>query len=858
MSRFNQATPIPRQGIAESFDTPGIVPQPGVSPGAEQAQQLIDALDAGTESIGVAADVLRQQQRIDERFRKEQEALDAGLASRHARLDLPELNQQVQKGELMPGEGEDPSDFAVQVVEERTEGMPEAYRQRYSEMIAPRLTDAILDKRQRVQREADQEHAQLTLENIASSDSPEQIGEAVQAFSNLTDDRYDQRDIERAVLVPALETAATQGDEQRFQWIKDRLGDRFPDAQQEAETALQRARQQRQTAANDRLEQQFNRLIERPNWTQEQAENLIDGSDATSVQRNRMRRQLQSIQERRRGVTHDRHLDTLLDTARNGPDDLAGFSERVNSLGNLDPSDPRALSHNEIQKVRGVLDDQFLARQQATVNERAFNAAMNGRLDTITGDVRVQTPSGEARTLSVDRPAVMRQVDQAIRQQTFSEIAGVPLQSAEEMSDGERSMAENLSLLRQTRMRKRNGQFDGAAASQLNSLGKITNPTDFIETGRQDGFTEEATAWFHRFRAMEAVEPTFVEEALDNDAYRFWRNAKTFFELSPDVDTPQKAMLRAAQAEKRMLGEEEPFSAMTEAEFSEHRESVIRDFWFSIDPSMEDIKNRGEVEQRLFELASAKKQATGLSSAEALKQSAKDLRSKHIAVNGYLMFVGDERLPAQIRQGNPADRMRRMTRFAARRFVEQNPDSDITENNAVLRPMPGRRGLWVLQNGNDPPGSLPLDEAFDGQTAGDGLPTAAFTASEINELFEANEQVILDGAVGDLSGREFDAVFEDRLERAGLTTTTTVQGMIGPFAGQTFSRTDPTAPSQLTEQQRAERQRILRNLVERYQRAGLGDQIPGEVRRELGMEGGFPEDQAGEMSRTLMETTGGF
>ncbi len=186
--RRNRLPDTQLPGVTERLATPGLDIPPPVSPGAQVADQLLTAfssLNGASAAIirqrAYEASVQEERDRVAKANAREVEIADRGLANQHAGQDLPELVSKIDRGEVVPEEGESVRDFVSRIAREGTEGQSQAYIDQRVSRIGDNLATALQQRRDKIKNQAEADNAALAIHSIDGASDPAAFAEAVSA-----------------------------------------------------------------------------------------------------------------------------------------------------------------------------------------------------------------------------------------------------------------------------------------------------------------------------------------------------------------------------------------------------------------------------------------------------------------------------------------------------------------------------------------------------------------------------------------------------------------------------------------------------------------------------------------------------
>lgn len=234
---------VPRTGITQSLQAPGVTPDQPLSRGAQMAQEMMGVMGLTAAAANQAANFARMTQALDQQAQR----FIAGQSTLQARTDLPGILGQVQNGEIVVAEGMEVADFASQYLDQLTADMTPAQADAYRRVIQPQLAAALQAKQQQDIDDARAEMLGLLAESNIVAESPAEIranlDEARQRFPGL-----DETQLLASLVMPAARSAAQHGDAVRLEAALDVLGDRFPAERLKLQAEFEQGIEQRRRA----------------------------------------------------------------------------------------------------------------------------------------------------------------------------------------------------------------------------------------------------------------------------------------------------------------------------------------------------------------------------------------------------------------------------------------------------------------------------------------------------------------------------------------------------------------------------------------------------------------------------------
>lgn len=163
--------PIPRMGITESLNAPGVIPV-GADDRSARIAQMFDAALAATGSIvGTLAVEDRRQQIEQERADAEAKQIDYGHGTYAARLKAPTVVQDILDGKEQPPPRVGMDDWVQSTVDKYASDMSPAFREAYAKQIGPAMVDAWTKRSEGVNEQA-RVTVNTSILSGAATDSP--------------------------------------------------------------------------------------------------------------------------------------------------------------------------------------------------------------------------------------------------------------------------------------------------------------------------------------------------------------------------------------------------------------------------------------------------------------------------------------------------------------------------------------------------------------------------------------------------------------------------------------------------------------------------------------------------------------
>lgn len=242
-----------RTGITESLRAPGVVAAPPTVSGTANLLAQFDQAIGLTGQLASGIDTTIQRQRaMDERTQRAQDQIDQGAAFVDVSTDLIKDADQINELDLdyfveLNEAGQDFETIADSIFDIRTQGMSDAYKQRYIQAFKPRYVAALRDRREALVSEARDESISKLYNIVPDAMNVEEI-QGVLDSVRAVDPSISELEAKAPLVDIALELAA-KGDEQGMQRVLDVLGDDFRNEQSKVNrqlTAVQKSVQAQQ------------------------------------------------------------------------------------------------------------------------------------------------------------------------------------------------------------------------------------------------------------------------------------------------------------------------------------------------------------------------------------------------------------------------------------------------------------------------------------------------------------------------------------------------------------------------------------------------------------------------------------
>lgn len=494
MSRFDSGNRLvaaarnrsPLRGVGGGrqvgLNAPGVVPVQSQSDGARLADEALAALRGfGGLANQIGAQASRRAAQVKEE-RVEFEAVHRGEAAVNAQTELAELLDQIEARELTL-DGETAQEAAERMVADRVKGQVGAYADQYRKIALPRIVAAFVQQERGIQDEAKRDidtgfHA--VVENAADPRDLQRVVFDAQSVLGLSETEAVGR-----YGIAALNHAAATGDRDKFQWVSEFIGDRFPAERLKAQNTLD--------AVADRAERERRNEAEQGFYTR-----LYDEAPVESLRE-----------------YIDKHRGALGDEAAVR---LRGFIDRH--------------EQERLDTERKVAAAQQVERFEASVYEAATQAALNSQASLAFLAI-------EDAVLPADQSLDGR--EHAI---PASEIRERAITAAMEQVERLSASPEE-ALSRQVGLLARTGQTFGFWERVLHA-GYTSGAAAFVDEEGPIPPTPALTAGFDLYKRLEAVSQPIALQHAKSDAGMFYKIA-SLTERYTGAESPE-ALARAMRA----------------------------------------------------------------------------------------------------------------------------------------------------------------------------------------------------------------------------------------------------------------------------------------------------------------------
>ena len=644
--RQNRGGALPRQGIVDRLQTPGLVSLPAVDTSriTYLAQGLKDALGITAEitnQLGNEAVRQRRQEENDlatmqhdaEVSASRTEILEHGAAAKDGSLDIVALQQALQDRKITLRPGDDPVQAAKDWVSSQTAGRSTAYKAKFEDVAqahAARLFAA--------SQEADQTKARAELTAVGrdaaiASDTPEDLAATEQQFYKLNP-RGTQTDWLEQWVKPAILARAVQGgtddDKATLDSFMDVLGDRLPDVKAKAEAE----------------------------WQQANTNEL----------------------RRKNGVFNDDIA--RLELADASPQTMIDYAQNEASNGRVDP-EVAARVVNAQRTREGQIVNQSAKQQADAVFNAEFSKIVTAALPEmdggayIGGDRTIHVPPTKGHPDGQDFEVKDKDIVEAARQQRWA------LFDKEAPPNDPATAGRNLSL-------KLNWLKNVPTAVDPQIVGALTGVSGMFGPDSDPAkLPPKALEAFTLYRQIDAQAPGVLHSGHIKD------EDKLFFQAATDYAdnlrmTPQQAMIAASQQQRsKALHNERPPISRTE------NKTIIR-----AASSVPNIKNDAEARETIAHIADLQRAVSPFTDQQAVDYAVKVFNDRFKAINGYWVNVG---LHPEARDQETIDAVGRV---AIDQFLNDNPSlkSDKAQSLYTLAPIRGGDGWRVVDMNGVPVG----------------------------------------------------------------------------------------------------------------------------------------------------------
>ena len=221
---------IERTGITESLGAPGIAAIGNDSADANLLAQFDQALGIAGQFANQAETTMVRERLKDERAQAAQDQIEQGQASIDVSVDLAQDADRLQDTGLdffaeLGQSGQSLEDYVDVLFEQRTEGMSDAYKQRYEQSFKPRYISGLLARRRQLQEEAKIEVIGALGNSLAGARSAEEMRAIMESMKTMDPDINVLE--QKAPLISIGLEAAARGDDQQAKAVLDVLGNDY-------------------------------------------------------------------------------------------------------------------------------------------------------------------------------------------------------------------------------------------------------------------------------------------------------------------------------------------------------------------------------------------------------------------------------------------------------------------------------------------------------------------------------------------------------------------------------------------------------------------------------------------------------
>lgn len=227
-------------GIDQTLNAPGVVAVP-LTEGQTAASELAKVLGLTNVIANDVTQINRQAQHeaeretneLDREAEKKQAELDRALEKKHREIELadrgqarlsagtflPEIERQIESGELLPEPGQSDEDFARSIIAPRGEGLSEAFKTELEESAVPNLMRARARRREVLRAEAIDQNQKLMLASVGGMATAKSLEDAVvQLRSN--NSKLSDGAARALVFSEAAQAAEAMGGKDGAKWLE--------------------------------------------------------------------------------------------------------------------------------------------------------------------------------------------------------------------------------------------------------------------------------------------------------------------------------------------------------------------------------------------------------------------------------------------------------------------------------------------------------------------------------------------------------------------------------------------------------------------------------------------------------------
>lgn len=495
-----------RTGITERLLAPGVVPIGPQSASANLIAQFDQALGVSGQFANQVTATLERERIKDERTQATQDRIDAGRASIDSRVDLAQdLDNLSDKGldwyAELEQSGKSVEDYADDLIGLRTEGMTDAYRERYESLYKPAIVSNLLGKRQQLEA-TEQDELFKDMADVLAVALDGQIGSIGEAEAILGDMRTlfpDMSEVDiTAPLVHIGFEAAQRGDDGAVERVTALLGNHHVTDQQRMQRMLTAKAKEVNATRVGNIEDMLQSSIE----ANEPAESIlarIDNfeDDLPQLSVTRLRNRLAARERGKVDAEQGAHLNTV---------------DRNVTLGLHPDNDPNATAQSIIEDMFRPSDDpqfipaskgrELLGRLEQGLKTSAYRLAVESKL---AGDNSLPL------TASYDTA-----IDQAFADRGL--VDAIPTENGQALIRGIRDPAK--------------------FAFASDKAGRVTNGARAVIAAGLAGDQEQAFQAAEAYVALHRQNPALAEQVVQNMEGKAKLRARFLLARLPQSSTP--------------------------------------------------------------------------------------------------------------------------------------------------------------------------------------------------------------------------------------------------------------------------------------------------------------------------------
>jgi hypothetical protein len=548
-------------GIQRSLAVPGLVTSPPVSQAADLLAETLRALQGGAavfqqySQIEIDAARERERQQVEqerrqreilaqqEREDREAEVADRGLASRAARNFLPDIQAQIAREEIRPGEGRTVGDTIESLVLNRIDGQSPAYADQFRDIVEPALSQAFASQEARIRTRVERENLVFIGESLATQTDAAKARAMFESerskFPTLSDTEYLASTAGSAMLIHAA-----SGIRKGVAAMRAIIGNRLPEERARADADLVRAEIQEKARIADEYRQGI-------------ADLYVKGAPFDVIEE-----QIRKGEGTQEPTLIKQHLDDL--------------------------SSRRDRSVNESRRAAvAAFDDAAIdeAIRGAAVDSRS--AIWTGGLANVT-DRKVERPDGTV--LTIPASTIRSRAIEYAMSQIAAENAPRDNSPQEIVASQQRTLARQVEYLGE------NGETYEPWTRTMNA-GRLAGLSSFRATAGKDGkgsveIPANLTDGYDLYKRLATVNPRLAAAHIDTDTRMFY----DLIDLAETYATPGQRPAAMMLAMRAVNG------GLTEDRFSSGVDIKQVRYAFD-DTKFSGVNNRAELEQSVARVA---------------------------------------------------------------------------------------------------------------------------------------------------------------------------------------------------------------------------------------------------------------